>query len=375
VGHHYVQDAVTFEMTSDLNHFVATLHEAPLPSRDLLAKLDVDGISALRSNNGCLSYATSGRPESCGKCAISQQNIATATVRDLKFSNMCIRELKREDSPGTLYYPQLGSQLKVCVVVDSSHRSNSSLHPQGAYMILLCERNAARDVGGRCHVLEFSTKKSTRIARSSFAAETLAANRGSEVGVKLAGWLREVEEGAEDVRTHMLLPSLLPVQLVTDAHDLWATLQCDKPYRGADQSCTLYVEALKEDLAHARLHEICWIPTKSMLVDSMTKHMPDVLITQLMRTGVWTPTESKVWSIGDTYFVDMTEQCVKNFCACLWYSSDAFSYVHLPVVAPEEPLGPEVQSEIDLFEKCCWLCDVTGNDDEHVVEAASHYVP
>ena len=116
VGHHYIQDPKTFEMESDLNHFVSTLKETPLPSRDLSAKLDADGISGLRSNNGCLSYASSGRPEICGRCAVSQQNIATATVRDLKYSNMCIRELKRSDAPCSLKYRQLGSQLKVCVV-------------------------------------------------------------------------------------------------------------------------------------------------------------------------------------------------------------------------------------------------------------------
>jgi hypothetical protein len=225
-------------------------------------------------------------------------------------------------------------------------------------MVLLCERNSARDIGGRCHVLEFSTKKSTRIARSSFAAETLAANKGSEVAIRLSGWLLEVEEGAEDVRSHMELPSLFPVQLVTDAFDLWTTLQCDKPYRGADQSVTLYVEALKEDLAQARVHEICWVPTKSMLVDSMTKHMPDLLINALMRTGIWVPTEGKVWAISETFYVDTTEQCVQNSCACLWYSSGDFAYWRLPVVSPEETLDLRGAVAPDLLDASCWLCDV-----------------
>ena len=86
--------------------------------------------------------------------AVSQQNITNPTVRDLKFSNTCIRELKSDSSPGTLVYNQLGQDLKLCVVCDSSHHSNSQLHPQGAYMILLCDRNESRAVGGNAHVLE-----------------------------------------------------------------------------------------------------------------------------------------------------------------------------------------------------------------------------
>ena len=129
---------IIFTMSSDLDHFVSSLQESPLPSKDLTQLLDEHGLTLLRSNNGCLSYATSGQPESCGRCAVSQQNISGATMRDLEFSNMCIRELKRPDASGKLLYPQIGEDLKLCVIIDSSHRSISKLRPQGAYMIALC---------------------------------------------------------------------------------------------------------------------------------------------------------------------------------------------------------------------------------------------
>ena len=46
-------------------------------------------------------------------------------------------------------------------------------------MILLIESNVNDSVGGRCHVLGYATKKSTRMARSSFAAVILAANKAA----------------------------------------------------------------------------------------------------------------------------------------------------------------------------------------------------
>ena len=90
---------------------------------------------------------------------------------------MCIRELKLAGAPGKLHYLRHGENLKLCVIIDSSHPSISKLHPQGAYLIALCSRNAANDVGGVMYVLEYSTKKSSRIARSSFATGNLAANK------------------------------------------------------------------------------------------------------------------------------------------------------------------------------------------------------
>lgn len=79
VGHHYTQDRTTKEMCSDLHHFVASIHETPLPSRDLEAPLNEKGVTDLRSNNGRISYATGGRPGACGRCAVSQQNICVTS--------------------------------------------------------------------------------------------------------------------------------------------------------------------------------------------------------------------------------------------------------------------------------------------------------
>ena len=64
------------------------------------------------------------------------------------------------------------------------------------------------------------------------------------------GWLREIEEGTESARDMISQENIFPLQLVTDAHDLYAALQCERPYKGADQSITMYLEVLKEDIMH-----------------------------------------------------------------------------------------------------------------------------
>ena len=149
-----------------------------------------------------------------------------------------------------LRYRQLGSNLKVCVVVDSSRHSVSHLRPQAAYMVFLRCRSSAHDVGGVCHVLEFVTKKSTCIARISFEAETLSANRRAEAGVRILGWLCELEDGTEDSSELMDSENTVRLLSVTGARDLCAAIQRARPYRGADHSISPYLETLKEDQQH-----------------------------------------------------------------------------------------------------------------------------
>ena len=104
--------------------------------------------------------------------------------------------MKNHTGSHLLYYPRLDdSRLSLTGVFDSSHKSVDSKYAQGAYIILLGERGGDRSVGyEKCHVLEFSPRKNTRVAKSSFAAEILAGNRCSELFYRIGQWLVEMEK-------------------------------------------------------------------------------------------------------------------------------------------------------------------------------------
>ena len=155
--------------SSSLKHFTDTLEEAPLPPGSMETLLDSKGQTVLKSLNGCLSYGTGNRPDVAGKVAISQQNSGKdANIRDLKFANRIIKEMRDHDGPHELWYPRFGrSGLKITGVFDASTgRSVEQRYGQLAYVILLGPRHSARDVGYEmCHVLEFSTKTTHSRAR------------------------------------------------------------------------------------------------------------------------------------------------------------------------------------------------------------------
>ena len=119
-------------------------------------------------------------------------------------------------------------------------------------------------------------------------------NRCSEALQRISRWLYEILYGVTSARDLLDIAKPFPVQLVTDALDVYSTLQCSRPYAGADESLSAYLECLREDLLQGRLEEFLWVPTDSMLADGGSKVMQDLLAAKLLSTGIWKPREHKV---------------------------------------------------------------------------------
>ena len=92
-------------------------------------------------------------------------------------------------------------------------------------------------------------------------AEVLVLNRCSEALQRFSRWLYEILYGVTTARDLLEIVNPFPTQLVTDAMDVYSTLQCSRPHAGADESLSTYLECLREDLLRGRLEEFLWIPT------------------------------------------------------------------------------------------------------------------
>ena len=220
--------------------------------------------------------------------------------------------IQNEKDPGeTRYEPFPSNQYRLICVSDASLKTGKAKVSQGGYFILLTEKTPNK-FGGICHVLEVSSKKATRVAKSSMAAEVLGLCRASEAGQRMTAWLHEIWYGAESASELIEVKPKdgLSTMLVTDAYDVYLTMRCPRPYQGQDLSMTTYVESLREDLAVGRMTELAWIPTKTMLPDSLTKDMEDVLITQLMKTGIWTVPWADIKMCESKYLVNLSPSSI-----------------------------------------------------------------
>ena len=142
--------------------------------------------------------------------------------------------------------------------------------------------------------MEFRTERATRVSNSSMSAEVLILVRCSEAMRRISAWLHEIFYGSERARDLLDVENPFPTQLVSDAYDVFQTLQCSRPYQGADESLSTYLECLREDLLQGRLEEFCWVPTIDMLADGGSKVKDDILAAKLLKDGAWYPSEYKI---------------------------------------------------------------------------------
>ena len=242
-----------------------------------------------------MGYGKETRPDAMGRISYSQQNMdKDACVEHLVEANKALAVLHDSEAVKVLTYaPLRQDRLKLVAIADGALRKKSEKYSQGCFYILIIEVLEG-DVGGRCWVVEFRSKRATRVSNSSMSAEILILVRASEALQRISAWLYEIFNGVECARDLLDLPNVFPTQLVSDAFDVFQTLQCSRPYQGADESLSTYLECLREDLLHGRLEEFVWVPTDSMLADGGSKVMDDVLAAALLRNGGWWPSEYKI---------------------------------------------------------------------------------
>ena len=84
---------------------------------------------------------------------------------------------------------------KLLVVTDSAFKDLSSRHSQGAYAIFLGLSTNNDSVSGYAHLLQFNSRKSRRVVKSTWGAEMHALIAGLERAERLYYWLREIWQG------------------------------------------------------------------------------------------------------------------------------------------------------------------------------------
>jgi hypothetical protein len=289
IGHHYRQDKSTYDIITDLQHFIDKVEEPYVPS-NLELPMDAEQISDTRAVHGSLQYALAERPDKAGRVAANQQRLVEgAKTRVLSEAVKILREMKVRNREISISYPCLaGAKFRLTLPGDSSLRNVDSKYAQQGYLVLL--EDASSEVGGLALLLDHATKKSPRVAPSSFRAETLIMVTTAELSQKLKAWWTEVIEGTESVKDLAFQESAIKSRLWTDCYDLFTALRCPRPYSGKDPASHLYIEGLKEDMRLGHVDEVGWCPTECMLPDSLTKDMYDKLVLQFMHESRWNPT-------------------------------------------------------------------------------------
>jgi hypothetical protein len=181
---------------------------------------------------GAFIWVGTCRMDVSGPVAMLQRMITNeATGEVLHEAAMIVRGLKEDCALGLRYMP-LHGVLRLAIVSDSSWKNLAEKYSQGGLIVALTSNRPGHegaDYGGYLHVIVGMSKKSGRVAESSWAAELLAAVKAEEFGSRINSWMHEIFGGirkAKDEQARMEKDGVgrIELDIYLDAQDLVDTI-------------------------------------------------------------------------------------------------------------------------------------------------------
>lgn len=310
IGHYYEvhKGASGFSIDTHLGPFIENLKMPDLKKFDKKALLGKAGMTEAKSYGGAFIWVVTCRLDVSGPVAIYHRSVRQTATGEVIFEAARIVEGLKENPRAGLRYLPLEGILRIALISDSSWKKLEEKYSQGALIIGVTANKCGEKrtaFGGRIHPLEGATKKSTRVSKSSWAAELLSAVRAEEKGSKLNSWLRELYCGfasasEECKRLEFEGAGKIEVDLYLDAQDLIDSITSEGP-KISDSGMEIYVNCLREAWREGRISRIVKIATEDMVVDGMTKVCPkgqesrsDVGLMEFMTSGYWKPLTNTV---------------------------------------------------------------------------------
>jgi transposase InsO family protein len=224
---------------------------------------------------GMASYATANtRPDVvCAVNMLSQVTPAAATEDN--FISLDEAVLRLKNTPVSLRYEDLDAD-SMCLYVygDASFSNNPDLTSQIGHLCFLVDKR------GRCCLLSWSSHKCRRVTRSVLAAELYALSGAYDHAFTLRHTLES------------LLKRRLAIFLFTDSRTLFSSITtlC----KLTEKRLLIDIAVLRDAYRTGDLDNLCWVESRYMLADPMTKvkgneYLSEVLTTFIINhpIGLW----------------------------------------------------------------------------------------
>jgi len=168
---------------------------------------------------------------------------------------------------------------------NSSVESYQKTHSQSCYCVMLGDPDLMQGQPGFFNVLDFRSHKLQRVARSSYAAETLGCEEALDNSELCRALLAEVR-GVDVLKLGGdLAVCSVPELLVTDAKDTHDRVTKETGY-GAQKSLVLTLAGLRQSLKKPNT-ALRWTDTSNMFVDGGTKEMLTDHLRTVLTQGRW----------------------------------------------------------------------------------------
>ena len=139
-------------------------------------------------------------------------------------------------------------------------------------------------------MLNWVTRKVTRVSKSTLASEAVARTGAVEDAIRIAGWLEELNSTTLDTKTLIVCQEqggfTIPIDVATDAKALHEVIISPMEPRPSDPGSLLWLKWLRECHQYKVLRKALWTSTGDMLGDGLTKDKDNEELRQLFLTGI-----------------------------------------------------------------------------------------
>ena len=138
-------------------------------------------------------------------------------------------------------------------------------------------------------MLDWYSKKHSRVVRSTYAAELLSLLDATNQGRLLQLCLEEVLRGARAAATLIEQSGrILPLDVGVDAKAVYDSITAVSPKTPDDKHLLLHVRAMREFLEANYVDRLYWFGTDDMLPDGLTKGCIDrEALIKVCLEGIW----------------------------------------------------------------------------------------
>ncbi|OLQ07092.1 hypothetical protein AK812_SmicGene9563 [Symbiodinium microadriaticum] len=298
-GKRVAQDLASGEVTVSMKEYHQNLKEVRLPSsrrRDPDASLTPGEHKQLRALVGSLQWLVAQVRFDAG-FLLSALQAETPTVNTLLKINQLIKLFKETGDFELRFRPLDLRNAGILVVTDASlgnvtrtgavgSQPLERVYSQSCYCVLLAEASLMRGEKGRFTVLDHRSHRLQRVCRSTFAAELLGVEEGTDAGQYCRGHVAELQGYDLGHRGVDCILDNIDMVIVTDAKDVYDKGNSDTPSYGSQKSLAFTVAWLRGMLGRGNT-ALRWTATENMFVDCGTKEMDGAHMRKILGEGEW----------------------------------------------------------------------------------------
>ena len=274
-------------------HYVAELRL--IPEGDLRLNLETrvsDEVQRLyMSLLGGIAWTVQTRCDIAVFVSALQRKLKAPTGRDVVNLNKLVQYVK--DNPLKLRYTRVAAPWRLIAISDSSYRGddNDCLAMRSG-LICLASKNGIEKGFNTLQMLEFVSKKQSRVCRSTYAAELYSCldltGLAATINLAFTEILEGISSAAVLAERQDSGKMSLRLDCVIDARAVLDSVTADEIRTPNDKIMLIHALRLRELLDSKQLDQLIWCDTRDMLADGLNKgSVSRVELQRLCSEGVW----------------------------------------------------------------------------------------